>query len=123
VSYQVYKLIHLVALFYLFAALGGHLLHGMNGGTKATNGMRGLLAATHGIALLLLLVSGFGMLAKMGMTSAVPMWASAKIGVWVLFGASLALAGRAQGTAAKVLWLVLPLVGLSAASLAVYKPF
>ncbi len=35
----------------LFTALGGTVLHVINGGNKTTNAARGLVAALHGIAL------------------------------------------------------------------------
>lgn len=119
-SYEFYRLVHFVGLAAVFVALGGATLHAINGGTHETNRARGLMAATHGVGLLLVLVAGFGMLAKhnLGMGG----WVHAKLTLWVLLGALVAVPLRMPG-AARALWFVLPLLLALGGWLAVTKPF
>ncbi|MGB1699930.1 MAG: hypothetical protein ACPHRO_08260 [Nannocystaceae bacterium] len=114
---EVYKVLHLLGVAWLFFALGGATLHALNGGDKASNTHRKLMAASHGIALLISLVAGFGMLGgkKMGM------WVHLKSALWLALGASLTLVQRKPGLA-KIMWFVLPLLAAAGAYLAVYKP-
>lgn len=114
---EVYKVLHLLGVAWLFFALGGATLHALNGGDKASNTHRKLMAASHGIALLIILVAGFGMLGgkKMGM------WVHLKSALWLALGASLTLVQRKPGLA-KIMWFVLPLLAAAGAYLAVYKP-
>jgi len=119
-SYLAYKLIHLVGVALLFAALGALVVRQLGGTPPAPKDRGGRLAGTtHGIALVLILVSGFGALAKLGL--GLPGWAWAKLAVWLLLGASL-VAIRRLPSAALWLWWLLPLLGGVAAWLALYKP-
>lgn len=120
-SYPVYKLLHLVGLFLVFTSMGGLVLHAAQGGSR--HGLaRGLVFGTHGIGLLLLLVSGFGMLARLGMTSNIPGWAWAKVVVWLVIGGLAALPLRVPALA-RPLWVVVPILGTLAAWLALFEPF
>ena len=65
-SYEVYKIIHLLGLSMVLMSLGGIILHSINGGSKGSNTFRKGAMITHGVGLFLLLVAGFGMLAKLG---------------------------------------------------------
>jgi hypothetical protein len=118
-SYEVYKLLHVVGVLFLFVALGG-LIHGGITGTKKGSGGRRLAMATHGVALALILVAGFGLLAKLRIMADLPGWAWTKLGVWLVLGAAPALVGRA---APRAWWFVLPVLGGLAAYLAIFKPF
>jgi len=119
-SYLAYKLIHLLGVALLFTALGAMVVRQLGATPAAPKDRGGRLAGmTHGIALVLILVSGFGALAKLGL--GLPGWAWAKIGVWLLLGASL-VAIRRLPAAAVWLWWLLPLLGGLAAWLALYKP-
>ena len=40
----------------------------------------------HGIGLLISLISGFGMLAKMGIMGSMPLWVWIKIALWLVLG-------------------------------------
>jgi hypothetical protein len=120
--YEVYKVLHVFGVVLLFTALGGVTLHAMNGGTKESNTSRAVSSASHGVALLLILVAGFGMLAKLGLTAAIPGYVWAKLVVWLLLGAAIAIVPR-QPSLAKALWWVFPLLGGAAAWLAIAKPF
>ena len=55
---EVYKILHILGVAWLFFALGGATLHALNGGDKASNKSRKLVAASHGIALVIILVAG-----------------------------------------------------------------
>ncbi len=119
--YEFYKILHIIGLVSIWAALGGTEVHVLNGGTRATNKVRSLVAATHGIGLVLMLVGGFGMLARLGMTSGMPGWVIAKIVLWLLVGALLALPMR-KPELAKPLWFAMPLLAGLGAWLALMKP-
>lgn len=121
-SYEVYKVLHIFGVVLLYTALGGVTLHAMNGGTRDSNTSRAVASASHGVALLLILVAGFGMLAKLGLTAAIPGYVWAKLAVWLLLGAAIAIVPR-QPSLAKALWWVFPLLGGAAAWLAIAKPF
>jgi len=119
-SYTTYKLIHLVGVILLFFSLGGATLHALNGGDKENNRGRALLASFHGVALLLLLVAGFGALVKLGI-KAPPLWVWGKLGIWLLLAAAPVLI-RKKPDLAKVLFFLLPALGIAAALLALAKP-
>jgi hypothetical protein len=121
-SYEVYKILHIFGVVLLYTALGGVTLHAMNGGTRESNASRAVVSATHGVALLLVLVAGFGMLAKLGLSAAIPGYVWAKVAVWLLLGAAIAIVPRQPGLS-KALWWVFPVLGAAAAWLAVAKPF
>lgn len=121
-SYETYKVLHLLGIFFLFTSLGGVALHAINGGSKNDNRGRRAIASMHGLGLLLLLVAGFGMLARKDlMTGGMPGWVWGKLLVWVILGGLLYVPYRRPALARPVLWLV-PLFGLLAALLAVYQP-
>jgi hypothetical protein len=114
-SYQVYKLIHILGIVLVFMALGAQAFHGANGGTKETNKLRGLVMGTHGVGMLLLLVAGFGALAKLQpMSAGLPGWLHPKLLIWVLIGAAPVILNR-KPELGKVMWVVLPLLALGAA--------
>lgn len=121
-SLSFYKVLHILAMLLTIAGLAGAALHAANGGTKENNPNRGQLGALQGIGLLLLLVSGFGMLAKIGIMGQIPGWTWAKIFIWVLFGAAIAIPNRMPQLAKPLLWL-LPILGALSGYLALYKPF
>jgi hypothetical protein len=122
-SPAVYKVVHLFGVLVVFVSLGALSLHAMNGGTKESNSARRLVSASYGIGLLLIIVAGFGWLAQSeALAGGVPGWAWAKLGIWLLVGASLALPYR-RPHLARALWVVGPLLGAAAALLAITKPF
>lgn len=123
-SHQLYNVVHILGILLVFVALGGLVLHAANGGTRATNGGRRLVAITHGLGLFLVLLGGFGMLARLGVMhgQGFPGWIWGKLTIWVLLGAALMVPYRYPG-AGRLLWFVVPLLGATAAYLAIYKPF
>ena len=122
ISYELYKLVHIVAALVLFMSLGGVAMHAMNGGTRANNPSRGFAAAWHGIGLVFLLIAGFGMLARLGMTGGFDGWVWGKIAIWIVLAGLLFLLGR-RPDAGRALWLVAAALGTTAVYLAIYKPF
>jgi hypothetical protein len=122
ITYDVYRLIHIVGILFLFLALGGLALHAANGGTKATNRARAMVAATHGIALFIVLLGGFGMLARLGIAhTGFPGWVWAKFAIWLVLGILFMLPYRYPALG-RPLWLIVPLLGATAAYMALYKP-
>ncbi len=119
-SYEFYKVVHLFGIVMLFTVLGGTVLYALNGGTKAANQARALIGALHGIALLLIVVAGFGMLAKaqLGFGG----WVYGKIAIWLLLP-GLGMAAWKNPSRGKALLVLIPVLGLVAAWLAIYKPF
>jgi len=120
-SYQAYKVIHILGVLFVFASLGALMLASREG-VERGNG-RKLAGMTHGIALLLVLVAGFGTLARLGLGNpgAWPLWVWIKLAIWLVLGGIIVLIRRAPqlGT---LLWWVLPLLGGIAAWAAIFKP-
>jgi hypothetical protein len=113
ISYNVYKLIHLVSIFGLLISLAcGAVLE------KAKSRW---VAPIHGISLLFVLIAGFGMLARLGVQGALPGWVIGKLIVWLIFGGCIALARRKVLPAGVFLILITALGGI-AATLALWKP-
>lgn len=114
ISLTAYKVVHILAVLLVFVAFGAML----GDGTR-----RRLASSTHGIGMLLALITGFGMLARLGIhgPGSWPLWVWLKLVVWLILGASMALVKK-NPKSAKALWWLLPLVGAAAAYLAIYKP-
>ncbi len=122
ISYNAYKVVHLLSIILTFSILGGLALHAANGGSRDTNRARKLTGILHGAGLLLILVSGFGVLARLALPGGFPGWVMAKLVLWLLVGASAVLFKRGPGVGKNLIWL-LPLLGGVGAWLAVVKPF
>lgn len=120
-SYEFYKVLHVLGILVLFGALGG--LAGLRLGGANTPGAARTFNVLHGIALGLVLLAGFGMLARLGMGSPGTWgtWVWIKLVVWLLLGAGLAAVKRAGAQAGNVL-LVLTLLGAVSAWAAIFKP-
>lgn len=113
---ELYKLIHVVGVLFLFAGLGGVLATSGKEGGKPS----GLYMAMHGIGLLAMLVAGIGFVHKSGL--AWQNWLSAKAGAWLLLAALPFLIRR--GIVPRPLGLLLALaLGAGAVYLAQVKPF
>jgi hypothetical protein len=120
-SYQAYKVIHILGVLFVFASLGALMLASREGVERGTG--RKLAGMTHGIALLVVLVAGFGTLARLGVTNpgAWPMWVWIKLTIWLVLGGIIVLIRRAPQLST-LLWWLLPLLGGIAAWAAIYKP-
>ena len=123
-SYAIYKLIHLLGIFALMVALAGMAAHAASGHAKAENRNYRMLLAFHGAGALLALVGGFGLLARINLESGGMLqgWILAKLALWLLLGGLVSLPYR-KSDSARVVLLILPLIGLVGAVLANYKPF
>lgn len=120
-SYEVYKIIHLVSIVLLFSGLMGLLTVRMAGVELAPN-IRKLVFMSHGIGILFVLVSGFGLLARLGLTQNIPGWVFGKLTIWVILGGAVALVKR-KGHMGWPIFLLLMAIFATAAYLAVVKPF
>jgi uncharacterized membrane protein SirB2 len=120
-SYEVYKLLHLLGIFLLFGALGG--LAAIRVATSPGRGEGKAFKILHGIALALMLVAGFGMLARLGMGSPGTWgaWVWIKIVIWLLLGAAV-VALKKAGKAAPAVLVLLTVLGLVSAWAALFKP-
>jgi hypothetical protein len=118
-QFEVYKILHILGLLMIFSSLGGVYVYVANGGTKASNNLRKKIAMFHGIGGLLVLVSGFGMLAKLGIIG-MPLWVILKLIIWVSIGALLFIGYRSPSNAYQ-LWVLTIALGTLAAILAIYK--
>ncbi|MBC7420106.1 MAG: hypothetical protein H7328_05210 [Bdellovibrio sp.] len=121
ISYEVYKILHLLGLVLLFSGLVGLLTVRMSGG-KLEGSTKSLVFVSHGVGLVLLLVSGFGLVARLQLTQNMPNWIYVKLAVWLFMGGALTLVKR-KGQIGWPLYLSLLIVFLIAAYFAVYKPF
>lgn len=113
-----YRVLHLAGVIFLFLALGGSLLRAVAGGQSEAG--RKLVTLTHGLALLVILITGFGALATLQL--GFPTWVWVKIVLWLALGAAVVLVRKLPRQAA-LWWIVLPLLGVVAAYLGVFKPF
>lgn len=121
--YPVYKLIHFLGIFMLLGALVAAAMHVLRGGTRTDDPYRRRLIMLHVIAAFLIVLGGFGMLARLGvMHGALPNWAVAKLTIWVLAAATIALPYRGR-TPARMSLILVPALLLAAAATALYKPF
>lgn len=119
-GFAMYKLLHLLGVFMVFASLGGRTIHAVNGGDKSSDRSRALVSATHGLGMLLSLGGGLAMLHAGGM--GMPGWVHVKLTIWLILGVAIAIPNR-MPQLGKPLWVLLPLLGAVAAWLAAAKPF
>jgi hypothetical protein len=121
IPFLAYKNIHFIGIFMVLMALGGLLLHAINGGSK-DHSWRKPIAITHGVGIFLILLGGFGMLARLGIFWSWPGWVAGKVFIWVILGAGIALIFR-KPALAKPLWWITIALGALAAYLGGNKPF
>lgn len=119
--YELYKVIHLLGLFLLISGLITAFTLTSNGHALAGK-VKTFAFALHGLGLVLILVSGFGLLARLGLAREMPVWAYIKLGVWGVFALYISVIKR-KGQIGWPLYVSMLSVFLVAAYLAVYKPF
>ena len=110
-SFQFYHYLHLLGLILVFVGYGGLLAS-----ERPKSSMM-----WHGIGLLISFVSGFGMLAKMGIMGAMPLWVWIKIVLWLVLGFLPVLAKKRVLSGAVVVKLAI-LVGAALGYLGYFKP-
>jgi hypothetical protein len=123
ISYSVYRVVHLVGIFILFAVLGGLAWGGARAEARGAIS-RPLAMALHGIGLFIVLLGGFGLLARIGVMHGMnwPGWVWGKLVIWLLLGAAVIIPKRKPEWGAALL-LLIPTLGGVAAWLAIFKPF
>ena len=115
-----YKNIHLFGMFFSMTSLGGIAIHAANGGTKVNSSTRMLTASVFGLGMLLVLAGGFGQAARLGiLANGFPGWMLAKMAIWVIVAVLSVLPYRFPSLA-KPIYLLVPLLGGTAAYLAIY---
>lgn len=116
--YETYKLIHLLGIIFLFLSLGGYLTLASN----KTLVSRRLIAFTHGISIIVILVAGFGLLARLGFVAfqTWPLWVWVKLVIWVILAVVVILIRRMPELRVS-LWFVVPILGVVAAYMAIFK--
>lgn len=120
-SYEFYKLIHLIGLFLVISGLVGLLTIKMSSG-KLEGQARKLVFISHGVGLVFILVSGFGLLARLQMTQPMPNWVYIKIVIWLIFGGAMTLIKRKLNANSTTLAGLLILF-IIAGYIAINKPF
>ena len=121
--YAIYKLMHLAGIFTMLVSFTLACAHAIREGAAADPRARRGFAITHGIAVLAILTGGFGMLARLGTVHGMlPGWILIKLTLWVAIAGAIALPHRMPNRA-RVLPVLVTLVGLAAAATAIYKPF
>ncbi len=118
-SYQIYKILHLVSLFGVFMCLGALVIHNMNGGGKDYPA-RMWLVLSFSAFMFFAFVGGFGLLARLGV--GLPTWIFAKIALWLVVGGYMTVIVK-KPDLSKVHWFVLLVLGATGAYVALYKPF
>jgi len=119
--YEIYKILHLTGIFLLVSGLIGLLTlvwsgHGLSGKVKT------FAFITHGVGLLFILVSGFGLLARLGLAQqGLPPWIHVKLFIWIVFGGLIALLKR-KGQMGWPLYFLMLAIFVTAAYYGVYKP-
>jgi hypothetical protein len=118
VSYEAYKVIHILGIMFLLLSLGAYLILSMNRSVKG----RKLAAITHGISILIIFVTGFGLLTRLGYISvnSWPFWAWLKVAIWLIL-ALIIIPIKRMPNLIPVLWILIPILGVLAAYLAIYK--
>jgi hypothetical protein len=79
-----YHIAHIIGLIFVFVGFGALL-----SSETSRSAMK-----WHGIGLVISLVSGFGLLAKLGIFATMPTWVWIKIGLWAVLGGLPVLARR-----------------------------
>ena len=102
----------------LFPGVGGLCVLSIAGAESAR--ARKIASMVHGIALVVTLVAGFGLLAKLGFGTDIPLWIWIKLVIWVVFAGVIVVLRKAPQLAPQLLFL-LPLLGAIAGYLAIYK--
>lgn len=121
ISYEVYKIVHLVSIVCLFSGMAGLLAVRM-AGLELQPPVKKFVMITHGVGLTFLLISGFGLLARLGMIQNLPGWVYGKLVIWFIMGGILTLVKK-KGQIGWPIFILLLAIFTTAAYFAVVKPF
>ena len=119
-TYEFYKVLHLVGFFLLLSGLMGAFFT-VWGGNSFQGKVKSASFALHGTGILLVLISGFGLLAKLGYMQNMPTWIYFKIALWMFFALAISILKR-KGQLGMPLYVLLLAAYAFAAFLGVYKP-
>ncbi len=119
-SYEFYKVLHLIGVFMILTSVSALTLHVIGGGTKLNTPFRKGLMAIHGTGILITLVAGFGLLARLGLMN-MPGWVIVKLLIWLYFAVATIFLYRMPKHAKGFWFKIIVLAGL-AAYFAVFKP-
>ncbi|PWU12965.1 MAG: hypothetical protein C5B49_15360 [Bdellovibrio sp.] len=112
-SLSTYILLHIFGV--VCAMMGfGILIAYFALGTNKAPLLRTLGFFTHGLGLAMILVSGFGLLARLGILRDFPYWVYIKLAIWIFFGAIVALVRRRPQVGPYIVPLLLALAILAA---------
>ena len=120
-SYEFYKIIHLTGIVLLFTGLTGLLTLKM-AGAEVSGKVKKLVFSAHGLGAFLILLGGFGLLARLQLTSNIPNWAYAKLAIWLIAAGGISVVKR-KGQLGWPIYIGLLLLFITAAWLAIQKPF
>ncbi len=101
-SIAFYHIAHIIGLIFVFIGFGALL-----SSESSRSAMK-----WHGIGLLISLISGFGLLAKLGIFKSMPTWVWIKIGLWLVLGFLPVLARRRVVAAPVVVILAAVIAGV-----------
>ena len=118
-TYDFYKLMHFAGIFLTFMSISTYLSAAFRGSFTDFPGKK-LAGICHGIGLLLVLVGGFGLMARLNISSGWPTWIFAKLFIWFCLGGSITLIRRKPNLASFLWWGIFAL-GIAAAYFARYK--
>jgi hypothetical protein len=119
--YEFYKFLHFFGLFLLISGLMGVFVTTWNG-QQLVGRIKVFSFSLHGLGLFLILLSGFGLLARLGLAREMPTWAYVKLAIWGTLALFVSLLKR-KGHLGWPIYLTLLTVLLFAAYTATYKPF
>lgn len=119
-SYQFYKVIHILGVLLVFTSLIGILMAYWNT-SDIKKSIRKLGAISHGVGLLIIFVSGFGLAARLGYFGSLPNWVYLKICIWLIAGALMYFVKRKSHLGFSLYFIII-CTGLAATFLAVTKP-
>ena len=111
-SYEFYKVLHLVGVIMVIASLSAMIIGAWIQGSKQFP-QRKMLATTHGIGLLVSLIAGFGTLVRLGITSPWPTWVYGKLLIWCVFGFYTLFVYRQPKRGALFFWGVIVLASVA----------
>ena len=109
----------------MYMALGGLAVLAGTASSDDGKPTRRYLTILHGTALLIIFVAGFGLMAKklaLGGPGTWPGYIWLKMVLWLLLGGSTVLL-RKQPSLMRPMMVILPIVGLFAGYVALFKPF
>lgn len=118
-SYESYKILHVLGLVLVMLGLGAIL-----GSGREVARARRIGSILHGVGILVMIVAGFGLMARLGIMGPEhwPLWLILKMGIWVLI-ALLPVFVKKDVIPSAVGWLVAAGLAAIAAWLALTKPF